>query len=161
MTTVPSFSRRSWLMPFVALLAACGVRAPATVHPSWEPTFGVYAFEGSHSGRAPVTVSGTLSLGSEGFYLSSNHGSCRERLGRMWVAPNVGVACPGIRVGFRLAEGNVPEDGTARVTVQQIQERQVCKVNADGTQSCITVEEQVEVPVDVRIQVRRSGQPGA
>ncbi|MHB1191903.1 MAG: hypothetical protein ACYC6F_02560 [Longimicrobiales bacterium] len=145
----------------VALLAACGVRAPATVHPSWEPTFGEYVFEGSLSARTPVTVSGTLSLGPEGFYLSSNHGSCRERLGRVWVAPNVGVSCPRIRVGFRLADASVPEDGTARVTVQQIQERQVCKTNTDGTQSCITVEEQVEVPVEVRIQVRRSGQTGA
>ncbi len=142
---------------FIALLAACGVRAPATVHPSWEPTFGGYVFEGSLTGRNPVTVSGTLSLGPEGFYLSSTHGSCRERLGRVWVAPNVGVSCPRIRVGFRLADGSVPEDGTARVTVQQIRERQVCKTNADGTQSCITVEEQVEVPVEVRIQVRRSG----
>ena len=58
-------------------------------------------------------------------------------------------------------DGSVPEDGTARVTVLQIRERQVCKTNPDGTQSCITVEEQVEVPVEVRIQVRRSGQPGA
>ena len=137
------------------------MRAPATVHPSWEPTFGLYAFEGSLSARTPVTVSGTLSLGPEGFYLSSNHGSCRERLGSPWVAPNVGVSCPGIRVRFRLADGSVPEDGTARVTVQQIRERQVCKTNADGTQACITVEEQVEVPVEVRIQVRRSAQPSA
>jgi hypothetical protein len=141
----------------LALLAACGVRAPAAVHPSWEPTFGLYAFEGALTGRTPVTVSGTLSLGPEGFYLSSTHGSCRERLGSPWAGPNVGVSCPGIRVGFRLAEGNMPEDGTATVTVQQIRERQQCKLNADGTQVCITVEDQVEVPVEVRIQVRRSG----
>lgn len=138
-------------------LAGCGLRAPDSAHPSWEPTFGSYVFEGSESGQPAVTVSGTLSLGTDGFYLSSNHGSCRERLTRPWVGPGVTVSCPGIRVGFRLSEGTLPEDGTATVTVQQIRERQHCRPNADGTQSCITVEERVDVPVELRIQVRRQG----
>ena len=100
-------TRAASAVALIVLLAACGVRAPATVHPSWEPTFGAYAFEGSLTGRNAVTVSGTLSLGPEGFYLSSTHGSCRERLGHAWVAPNVGGSCPRIRVGFRLADGSV------------------------------------------------------
>lgn len=138
-------------------LAGCGGRAPEAVHPSWDPTFGQYVFEGSRTGVSPLTVSGTLTLGPEGFYLSSTHGSCRERLPRAWVAPRVAVSCPGIRVAFRLVEGTLPEDGAATVTVQQIQPRQHCRVNSDGTQTCITVEERVDVLVDVRIQVRRTG----
>lgn len=139
------------------LLAACGVRAPEPVHPSWEPVFGHYAFAGALAGTNPVSVSGTLSFGPEGFYLSSTHGSCRERLGSPWVAPNVRVSCPGIHVGFRLVEGNAPEEGIATVTVQQTRQTQRCRVNADGTQTCTTLEEQVDVPTEVRIQVRRTG----
>jgi hypothetical protein len=139
------------------LLAACGVRAPAPAHPSWEPTFGQYVFEGLLVGRLPVTVSGTLTVGPEGFSLSSTHGSCRERLSRPWVAPWVSVSCPGIRLVFRLAGEGPFEDGTATVTVQQTQESQHCTYNADGTQRCITREERVDAPTEVHIQVRRSG----
>lgn len=141
----------------LVLLCACGGRAPQAVHSSWEPTFGQYVFEGSLVGRAPVTVSGTLTLGPEGFSLSSTHGSCRERLSRPWVAPWVSVSCSGIRLAFRLAGEGPIEDGTATVTLQQTQEGQHCTLNADGTQRCITVEQRVDAPTEVRIHVRRQG----
>ncbi|NJD19497.1 MAG: hypothetical protein FIA95_09490, partial [Gemmatimonadetes bacterium] len=124
----------------LAALAACGARAPATLHTSWEPLLGLYAFEGRLAGRSPVSVSGTLTLESQGYYVSSTHGSCRERLDRPWVGPGVTVSCPGIRVSFRFSEGQVPEEGVATVTVQRISDRQECRTRPDGQQVCVTVE---------------------
>jgi hypothetical protein len=44
-----------------------------------------------------LTVLGTLALGSDGYYLSSNHGSCRGRWERPWMRPDVEVSCAAVR----------------------------------------------------------------
>jgi len=146
----------------LALVAACGgVRAPVPVHPSWEPVFGTYEFTGSVAGRSPLSVVGTLRLDGEGYRLGSSHGSCHDRLERLWVGPEFGAGCEGIRVTFRQAEGGVAEEGKASVAVQESREREECRTNANGERVCITVEDVVTVWRELRLQVRRVDAAGA
>jgi len=142
----------------LVLAAACGgIRAPAPVHPSWEPLFGIYEFTGSAVGHSPLSVVGTLRLDAEGYRLGSSNGSCHDRLERPWVGPEFGAACDGIRVVFRQVDGGVAEEGKAIVTVQELREREECRTNANGQVVCHTVEDIVTVQREVRLQVRRLG----
>jgi len=142
----------------LVLVAACGgIRAPAPVHPSWEPLFGIYEFTGSLPGDSPVPITGSLQLGPDGYQLSSNHGTCHDRLERLWVGKEFGAACENIQVTFREIGGGVAEEGRALVTVLESREREVCRTNANGERVCIPVEEQVPVRHEARLQVRRLG----
>ncbi len=150
--------RIATLAVLASLLTACGgIRAPATVHPSWEPVFGTYEFIGSLTGRTPVSVSGTFVVGPEGYQVSSNRGSCHDRLERPWVGPEFGASCKGIRVSFRQLERGVAEDGTATISVEETRERQECRTDASGQQFCFPVLDVVTVTRDVRVKVRRLG----
>lgn len=142
----------------LALVAACGgVQAPATVHPSWEPLFGLYEFTGTTPGPSPIPVTGSLQLGPEGYQLTSNHGTCHDRLDRLWVGPEFGAGCKDIRVTFRHVEGGVAEDGRATVTALESREREECRTNANGERVCITVEVQIRVAHEARLRVRLLG----
>lgn len=142
----------------LVLLAACGgVQAPETVHPSWEPLFGLYEFVGTVPASSPIPVSGSLLLGPDGYQLTSNHGTCHDRLDRLWVGPEFGAGCENIRVTFRHLEGGVAEEGRAAVTVLESREREECRTNANGVRVCITIEEQVPVRHEARLRVRLLG----
>ena len=141
----------------LAFAASCGgIRAPAPVHPSWEPLFGAYEFTGSVAGRSPLSVVGTLLIDAEGYRLGTSHGSCHDRLERPWVGPEFGAGCEEIRVSFRQVEGGVAEEGNASVAVQEPRERKECRTNANGETICITVEDRVTVWRELRLQVRRA-----